>query len=74
VSLGAFPSRFEADVIIGMLRSNGIDATGAYGDGEGWLPQIAAYSGARVLVFEDDLERAQALLDAASPLDDPSDN
>ena len=74
VTLGAFPSRFEADVIIGMLRSNGIDATGAYGDGEGWVPHLAAYAGARVLVFEDDLEQARALLDAASPLEDPNEN
>lgn len=74
MTLGAFPSRFEADVIIGMLRSNGIDATAAYGDGEGWVPHLAAYTGARVLVFEDDLEPARALLDAESPLEDPSEN
>lgn len=74
MSLAAFPTRFEADVIIDMLRSNGIEATGAYGDGEGWLPHLAAYSGARVLVFEEDLDQARALLDAASPLENPSEN
>jgi hypothetical protein len=32
------------------------------------------YTGARVLVFDEDLERARRLLDAASPLEETSDN
>jgi hypothetical protein len=74
VPLAAYPSRFEADVVIGLLTSNDIPAMGDYGDGEGWTPHLALYRGARVLVFDEDLERARAVLEASSPLEDPSDN
>jgi putative signal transducing protein len=74
VELGSFPSRFEADVIIAMLASNGIRATADYGDGDGWAPHLARYQGARVLVFDDDLETARDLLESTSPLDEPTDN
>jgi hypothetical protein len=70
--LAAYPSRFEADVIIGLLNSNDIQAIGDYGDGDGHLTALS--SGARVLVFDEDLERARAVLEASSPLEDPSDN
>lgn len=72
--LASFPSRFEADVVIGLLASNDIRAMADYGDGDGWTPHLALYTGARVLVFDEDLERARGLLDAASPLADTSDN
>jgi hypothetical protein len=74
VELGAFPSRFEADVVIAMLASNGIRASADYGDGDGWAPHLARYQGARVLVLDEDLEAARALLDSVSPLEDPTDN
>jgi hypothetical protein len=74
VELCSLPSRFEADVVIAMLASNGIRATADYGDGDGWAPHLALYQGARVLVFDDDLDGARALLDSASPLDDPTNN
>lgn len=74
VDLAAFPTRFEADVVIALLATNGIKATANYGDSDGWAPNLALYQGARVLVFDEDLERARALLAAASPLEDPSDN
>ena len=74
VPLAAYPSRFEADVVIGLLSSNDIPAMCDYGDGDGWLPHLALYNGARVLVFDDDLERARAVLEASSPLEEPSEN
>jgi hypothetical protein len=74
VQLASFPSRFEADVVIAMLASNGIRASADYGDSDGWAPHLALYQGARVLVLDDDLEAARALLDSASPLEDPTDN
>ncbi len=74
MQLASFPSRFEADVVIAMLASDGIRATANYGDSDGWAPHLALYQGARVLVFDDDLDRARELLDAASPLEDPTDN
>ncbi len=74
MELASFPSRFEADVVVAMLASDGIRATANYGGSDGWAPNLALYHGARVLVFDDDLARARALLDSASPLEDPNDN
>lgn len=74
MELASFPSRFEADVVIAMLATNGIRAIADYGDSDGWAPHLALYQGARVLVLDDDLESARALLESASPLDEPSDN
>ena len=74
VELARFPTRFEADVVISMLESNGIRAVADYGDAGGWLPHVALYHGARVLVLDDDLERSQLLLVTTDPLDDPADN
>jgi hypothetical protein len=74
VELGSFPSRFEADVVIAMLASNGIRAIADYGDSDGWAPHLALYQGARVLVLDDDLESARELLESAAPRDDPTDS
>ncbi len=74
VELAAFPTRFEADVVIAMLSSNGIRAIADYGDSDGWAPHLALYQGARVLVLDDDLAGARELLASASPLVDPTDN
>lgn len=74
VELASFPSRFEADVVIAMLASNGIRAIANYGDSDGWAPPLALYQGARVLVLDEDLTGARELLDSASPLVDPTDN
>jgi len=41
VELANFGSRFEADVAIGVLESNGIQAHPKYGDAGGWLPHVA---------------------------------
>ena len=74
MELGSFPSRFEADVVIAMLASNGIRAIADYGDSDGWAPHLALYQGARVLVLDDDLEGARELLESATLLDEPTDN
>jgi hypothetical protein len=62
VELANFGSRFEADVALGLLESNGIQAHGKYGDAGGWLPHIALVDGFRVFVFEEDLDAARELL------------
>jgi hypothetical protein len=62
VEAANFGSRMEADTAIAMLEANGIQASGKYGDAGGWLPHIALVDGFRVLVFDDDLEAAKALL------------
>ena len=65
VEAANFGSRMEADVAIEMLRANGIQASGKYGDSGGWLPHIALVDGFRVVVFDDELDVAKELLAAA---------
>jgi hypothetical protein len=60
VELVRVPSRLEADAIANDLRENGIEATVAASDQ--WLANMSAWQGNRVLVFESDLDEAQALL------------
>jgi hypothetical protein len=57
----------EADLAIALLEENGIQASGKYGDAGGWMPHVALVDGFRVMVFDDDLEAAKALLDAEMP-------
>lgn len=64
VQLTSLPSRFEADAVIGMLRANGVQAIGKYGDAEGWMPHMALLDGYRVFVFDDDLTLAKELLES----------
>ena len=65
VEAGNFGSRMEADVAIALLRANGIEASGKFGDSGGWLPHVALVDGFRVVVFDDELDAAKALLAAA---------
>jgi Putative prokaryotic signal transducing protein len=63
VQVANFGSRLEADAAMALLEANGIQASGKYGDAGGWLPHIALLDGFRVLVFDEDLETAKALID-----------
>jgi hypothetical protein len=63
VVLTRVPSRGEADLMIAKLKANGIDAIGSYGDSDGWAPQYGLVQGYGVLVFENDLVRARALIE-----------
>jgi hypothetical protein len=63
VEVANFGSRLEADAALALLEANGIQASGKYGDAGGWLPHIALIDGFRVLVFDEDLEVARALLE-----------
>ena len=69
VELANFGTRFEADAAISLLASSGIQATGKYGDAGGWAPHFALLDGYRVLVFDDELDIARALLEAEQVLD-----
>lgn len=62
VEAGNFPTRYEADAAIHLLEDNGIQATGKFGDADGWAPHFALLDGYRVLVFDDDLDAAKDLL------------
>ena len=65
VEAANFGSRLEADAAIALLEANGIQASGKYGDAGGWMPHVALIDGFRVLVFDNDLDAAKELLDAA---------
>jgi Putative prokaryotic signal transducing protein len=62
VELVSVPTRFEADVIVAALESRGIKAAAVHSDADGWLPQYARIVGHRVMVFENDLEAARAIV------------
>jgi hypothetical protein len=63
VEVANFGSRLELDAALALLEANGIQASGKYGDAGGWMPHIALIDGFRVLVFDEDLETAKALLE-----------
>jgi hypothetical protein len=56
----------EAQLIVGMLESNGVRAAVSADDVGGFEPQFQMSQGVRVLVAEDDEERARHLLDAST--------
>jgi hypothetical protein len=57
------PTHAEADLIVGMLRANGIDAHTAADDIGGAYPGLGVV---RVVVDEADLEDAHALLESTA--------
>jgi len=61
------PSRFEADLLVAKLHSNGIMATARYNDAGGWAPQFGRISGSGVMVFESDLADAAAVIGDDAP-------
>jgi hypothetical protein len=62
VEMTRVPTRVEADILIAKLKANGIDAMGQYGDVGGWGPNLGLAQGSAVMVFENDVERARALI------------
>ena len=69
VAVALVGSRIEAELIVGMLRSNGVNAVVSADDAGGLEPQLQM-QGVRVLVTASDESRANRLLAAAddSPL------
>jgi hypothetical protein len=63
VTITAVPSRTEAELIVGMLRNNGVRATVSADDAGGQEPQLQA-QGVRVLVAPADEAVARQLLAA----------
>ena len=62
VELTRVPTRFEADTLVAALESRGIKASAIHSDASGWAPQYGVWVGHRVMVFENDLETARAIL------------
>lgn len=62
VSVAIVSSRTEAELIAGMLRSNGIQAAVSADDAGGWDPQLQTASGVQVLVEAEHAARARQLI------------
>ena len=56
------PSLVEAQLIVGMLQSNGINAAVSPDDAGGFDPQLRVTQGVRVLVADEDEARARQLI------------
>jgi hypothetical protein len=65
VPVAIVPSRTEAELIVGMLRSNGLRAAISADDAGGQEPQLQV-QGVRVLVAPDDEALARRLLAEAN--------
>jgi len=61
VELTTVDSYVEAEALITALDDAEIKAIRGTDEAGGWLPNLAASEGYRVLVFEDDLEAARAI-------------
>ena len=69
VPVAVVPSRIEAELIVGMLRSNGVRAAVSADDAGGQQPPLQV-GGVRVLVSRSDADSARQLIAAAD--DTPS--
>jgi hypothetical protein len=62
VELIRVPSRFEADAMVAKLQAGGITASARHSDAGGWAPQFSMFGGHAVMVFDCDLDVANALI------------
>lgn len=71
VVVGTYPGRHIAEMMVELLRNEGIVATLAVDDTGGVYPQLALTLGARVRVHPDDEARARLILEhRGAPSDD----
>ena len=66
VELTVVHTRPEAEMLVSMLAAEGVRAMASADDAGGWGPNVGI-EGVRVLVREDDLERARGLLASEPP-------
>lgn len=66
-------SRSEAEMLVSMLRAEGLRAMASADDGGGWGPNVGI-EGVRVLVLEDDLEAAREAVSRGDPNGSPLDH
>ena len=66
VELTVVGTRPEAELLVSMLKARGLRAMASADDGGGWGPNVGI-EGVRVLVLEDDLDAARALLGEEGP-------
>lgn len=63
VQLLVLPSQTEAEILALQLISNGVRAVVFPSDASGWAPHLGLIQGARLMVFETDLDAASDLLE-----------
>ncbi|MBA4378154.1 MAG: hypothetical protein C0395_05785 [Gemmatimonas sp.] len=61
--LRTFGSEIEAEMAAAMLQAYGVEALVTTDDAGGMYPQMAQLRGIKLLVWEKDVEEAQALLE-----------
>ncbi|MFL6241338.1 MAG: putative signal transducing protein [Actinomycetes bacterium] len=59
-------SRVEAELIAGMLRSEGVRSAVFADDAGGWEPQLQQTQGVRVIVADKDTAKARRIIDKAN--------
>jgi hypothetical protein len=62
VPIGSFATRAEAEIVVGLLESEGIAASTGADDAGGTYPSFEFVSGAQVLVDETDAKAAREVL------------
>jgi hypothetical protein len=59
-----FPNEFEAERAKGILKENGIESFVQRDDAGGMEPPLQLTEGVKLIVLEDDLQKAKEILDA----------
>jgi Putative prokaryotic signal transducing protein len=63
VAVGNYPNKIDAELAEGALKAAGIEAVVSADDAGGLQPGLWVGEGVRVLVREEDVERAKEILD-----------
>lgn len=64
------PTKLEAEIMKGMLLANGIEASVQADDEGGMTPSLAEVQGIRLMVPEDQIDQAKALIQEAQSKED----
>ncbi len=62
IILETFPNRIEAEIVAGLLESEGVEAMVLADDAGGAYPSLQLYHGVRLLVYREDEARAREIL------------
>jgi hypothetical protein len=71
IEIREYTQRFMADEARGLLEEAGIDCMVSGDDGGGAYPQVQFTSGYRVLIQEEDVQKAEEVLSVLGPYTPP---
>ena len=79
VEVARVPSPVEAEALVAELEGHGIKAVSSAEDAGSWRPNLTFAGGYRILVFENDIARAEQIITdwetpAATPADETADD